>query len=197
MLLLFVRFHLAGQTIEIFRRMPLFIALDVDNEALVQAGLWKQCAVALAGPLTNFGLALLTGWVLLGLEGAGLALDFVAASFRGIATFLLMPFGLGNPVRFFQGPLQETLALARASGIQGVAAWWILLNAFLGVANLIPLPALDGGLVLVSILMSFRRRRDAAMAMLSRWREWAVRVVVWLPWMVIGMAGVHIINLLT
>jgi len=192
---LLIRFELAGQPIEIYRKIPIFMALDVDDDALIQANFWKRTIFALAGPATNFLLVFLTGWILLGAtHGTGMALDFISGTFRAIAVFFLSPFGVGSSAEFFNGFLQETIVVAGASGLGSAAVWWMLLNALIGAANLIPLPALDGGLVLVSLLMRWGKDEEAEAAAFERWYQWAPRVASWLPWVFLGMTLFHVVS---
>ena len=192
---LLVRFELAGQTIEIYRKIPIFMALDVDDDALIQAGFWKRTIFALAGPAINFLLVFLTGCILLGVtHGTAIALDFISGTFRAIVVFFLSPIGVGNSAEFFNGFFQETIAAAGASGLGSAAVWWMLLNALIGAANLIPLPALDGGLVLVSLMMRWGKDEEAAAATFERWYQWAPRVAAWLPWVFLGMTLFHIVS---
>ncbi|MDR0298640.1 MAG: RIP metalloprotease RseP [Streptococcaceae bacterium] len=60
---------------------------------------------------------------------------------------------LGGPVAIFQ----ETGQAAR-TGIAGIISFLALLSINLGIVNLIPIPALDGGKILLNLLEAIRRK---------------------------------------
>jgi membrane-associated protease RseP (regulator of RpoE activity) len=187
---LLARIHIGRQPVEIYRRVPVMMALDVDDAALIQAGFWRRCLFGAAGPATNFLLVLLAAVGSVGLaRGAALAGDFISANLRAFGVFFLAPFGVGSSADFFTG------FLPTASGAGTLAVWWMELNALIGVANIFPLPALDGGVIMVSLLMTVARDRERAKRVFDRWYAWAPRVAAWLPWVFILLTVYHVVRL--
>jgi membrane-associated protease RseP (regulator of RpoE activity) len=193
---LLLRLRLGDQIIEVFRRLPVFTSLDVGEDAWPEDGFWQRCALALGGPLTNLGLVLLTGWIVAGLDGTVLGLRFLASSFRAIALLPSLPFGGGSPGGSFGGPIQEVLGLAQAQGFGWVGSCWMLLNALMGTANLIPFPTLDGGLLVLAVLMRFGRRGEAVTSRLGLWYE-RTRQAAWLPLIVVTFLFLPVVASLT
>ena len=60
---------------------------------------------------------------------------------------------LGGPVAIFQATGQATQA-----GIVGVISFMAMLSINLGIVNLIPIPALDGGKIILNLLEAIRRK---------------------------------------
>ncbi|NLE75836.1 MAG: site-2 protease family protein, partial [Chloroflexi bacterium] len=188
--------HPGGQRVEVYRRLPILMALDVDDQALISAGFLRRTAFGLAGPLANCVLAFAVGVGFLGLgRGSALAGEFVAHSGRAMATFFLGPLGFGSAAEFFNSPLLGTLQAAQNAGLPSAAAWWMALNALVGVANLLPLPALDGGLVAVSLWMRLAGEGEPAAAVFRRWYAAAPKVAAWLPWLFVALTVVHVVRL--
>lgn len=192
---LLAEFSIRGQRVEIYRRIPVLMALDIDDPVLIEAGFLRRSVFALAGPAANILLVLVTGWAYLGLsQGTAVTLDLLSGTYRGLATFFLAPVGVGSSADFFNGPLQQTLAASSATALGGTAALWMLLNTLIAAANLIPLPALDGGLVMVSALMAFARGKDKAVAVFDRWYKIAPKVASLMPWAFLIMTVYHVVS---
>jgi membrane-associated protease RseP (regulator of RpoE activity) len=191
---LWVRFRIGRYRVEIYRRLPMFMALDVDDDALVRAGFLRRCVFALAGPLTNVVAALVVGVLALGVsQGFQTSLAFISSSVRGMVVFFLAPLGVGSSAEFFSGPFQNVLAAVGTTGVYRFVGWWMMLNVLVGMANLIPLPALDGGLVAVSMLMAPAKTLEQRERIFNRWYQVGPRVVRWLPWVFLALMVYHII----
>ena len=78
-------------------------------------------------------------------------------------------------------------------GLPAMAGWWMLLNVLVGVANLFPLPALDGGLILLSLLMALAGARERAASVFRNWYRLAPHVASALPWAFLVMTVFHIV----
>jgi membrane-associated protease RseP (regulator of RpoE activity) len=190
-------FHVevGGRRVDIYRRIPILMALDIDDAALMAAGFWRRCIFGLAGPLVNFLGALLVAWIFLGWrDGTGTTWHLIVDTARAIGVFFLAPLGVGSSAEFFSGPLQARLATAAQLGLPAVAGWWMLLNVLVGVANLFPLPALDGGVVLLSLLMAVAGARERAASVFRNWYRLAPHVASALPWAFLVMTVFHVVS---
>ena len=60
---------------------------------------------------------------------------------------------LGGPVAIF-----ATTSTAASEGIRGVLSFLAFLSLNLGIVNLLPIPALDGGKILLNVIEGIRRK---------------------------------------
>jgi membrane-associated protease RseP (regulator of RpoE activity) len=154
-----------GETSYELRVLPLggFVQMEGDSpESNVERGFfslpwWKRSLIALAGPIANlllgFGLLLgvlvfAKGWPLV----AGLVRAYKISSFVVIVTLKWL-FGISSPlvpaphVSDMAGPIMVTKILADSLS-EGISMFLFMLSMIslnIGLFNLFPIPALDGG----------------------------------------------------
>lgn len=146
--------------------IPLGAATNMEEGVLEEAPLWKQVVIYLAGPLANllsvFVLAVFFFGLNSGLQVASLVISTEAATMLATGTEFV-------PVQDVSGPVGIIAFCARLIAIdpvQGLQFGFLLLSGALGLSNLLPIPALDGGEVVMNFLVRYAR--------LSR--AWAKRI---------------------
>jgi membrane-associated protease RseP (regulator of RpoE activity) len=125
---------------------------------------WRQAAVCLAGP----GIQFLAAWVVMALRGHPLRAlqllgQIIGNSFQGLAavpvaawhiiTWTPRTDGLSGPVGVIQQGAQHVDGLPAGPLVltaAGALAYFVVLNVAIGAVNLIPVPPLDGGGVLLA-----------------------------------------------
>ncbi len=147
-------FHLRNLPVHI---TPLLFGagVDVKEEVWWEASFWKRILVSLYGPAFNFITVLLLcilfptlGGVQLGaaMMWAGVSAPWRMVSMYGDEALALSD--VSGPV----GVVEQGTRCIAADPLRGAFFWFLLLSVSLGGVNLVPLPALDGGQVLVSVL---------------------------------------------
>lgn len=127
--------------------------VNVDEDQLWEAPLPVRTAVFLAGPLANFISLFAVSILLNGLEG-GLAYGWKVVTFSLTTPFLIL-FGYFSPSEIM-GPVGivsvSTQILSQGLGFRATALLFAVISGALGAFNLLPIPVLDGGRVVMGIL---------------------------------------------
>lgn len=127
--------------------------VDVDEGQLWEAHLFKRIAVFLGGPLANFISLFAVSFFLNGLEG-GLAYGWKVITFSAVSPILVL-FGYFSPSEVM-GPVGivsiSTQILSLGLGFRMAAVLFAVISGALGTFNLLPIPALDGGRVMMAVL---------------------------------------------
>jgi regulator of sigma E protease len=136
-----------------FRISPILIlaGVEIDEKSYQKASLRKKVLIALAGPEANFIAGIISAACILGFaKGWFFSSEIVQAGVKSITMLftgkvpisaLTSPVGV---VVISHGFLQQDL-------LQGAAVMWLLLSFIIPIMNLLPIPALDGGQVLMAI----------------------------------------------
>ncbi len=126
-----------------------------DKEFKV-APFWKQTAVFMAGPLSNLLLALIACVVWL---GPTRGLDIFGQIFAATVEALWLLFTGKVPFSDLLSVVGMVAMAARrmeeVGWLRTIKLWWVLVNIGLALTNILPIPALDGGRVLVAAAMSW------------------------------------------
>ncbi len=141
-------------------KYPLYISLallgamvDVDEDQLWEAHLLKRIAIFLGGPLANFISLFAVSFLLNGLE-EGLAYGWKVITFSAVSPILVL-LGYFSPSEVM-GPVGivsvSTQILSLGLGLRMAAYLFAVISGALGTFNLLPIPALDGGRVMMAIL---------------------------------------------
>lgn len=123
----------------------------VDFDGLESAPWWKMSLIALAGPVSNFLLAFLAICFVAGPFFAwSVTVQFSQVVITGLGLVLSGSF----PVSQLSGPVGfvNAMGLVASGYTHGWLMVWCLINTALFVTNIIPIPALDGGQIMTSIL---------------------------------------------
>lgn len=123
------------------------------------ASFWKKLAIVLAGPIVNIVFGFLVYFILVavkyGIALAGSAtLNFMGAL---IESFKIMFTG-GASMDDLAGPVGIATIVSQTSGIADFIYLMAVISLSLGVTNLIPIPPLDGGKLLIYIIEAIKRK---------------------------------------
>ena len=124
------------------------------------ASIWGRLITNFAGPMNNFILGVLVFIILAfvqdkifgGFQMAWEGATAILATLKGLITNFSLN-KLGGPVAMFQMSAQ-----ASESGLISILDLMGMLSINLGIFNLIPIPALDGGKIVMNIIEAIRRK---------------------------------------
>lgn len=133
--------------------VPFGAAVEVDEDQLWEASLLKRLLVFMGGPLANFISLFAVAILLNGVEG-GWVYGWRVILFSAVSPFLIL---LGYfPANQVMGPVGivsvSTQILSQGLGFRAALHLFAVISGALGAFNLFPIPALDGGRVLMAIL---------------------------------------------
>lgn len=141
----------------------------INNEDYAKARLRDKVLVVLYGPLANIICGVGTAMLFLGItKGWSVSYEFVRASIEAVlhvsnGTVPLEQ--LSSPV----GVVHTVTNVIQMDYAQGTLLSWLLLNFSVGVVNLVPLPALDGGQVFMAVLTSFGKIGEKIAFFTTKW----------------------------
>lgn len=158
------------------RLIPLggFVNMEGEDEASEKEGSFskasipKRIAIVLAGPMVNILFGLIVYFILaiifaLNSSGDfGLSMqfafkstgEFLAGTFSGLAQLFTGQLGINEMV----GPVGISEMVAQTSGMFDFFNMMAIISLSLGVTNLLPIPALDGGKIFLLIIEAIRRK---------------------------------------
>lgn len=136
--------------------VPIGATVNVNEDELWEASLPKRLLVFLGGPLANLISLFAVSVLLNGVEG-GLAYGWRVISFSAVGPFLIL-FGYFSASEII-GPVGivsvSTQILSLGLGFRAALYLFAVISGALGTFNLFPIPALDGGRVVMSFLAEF------------------------------------------
>jgi len=150
------------------RLIPLggFVSMEGEEEhsdeegSFSKASIPKRIAIVLAGGLVNIIFGALVYWIL-----ASIVLGNICLGFESLINFLLsmveslkMLFTGKVLADQLMGPIGISTVIAGTTGMQDFVYLLSLISVSLGVTNLLPVPPLDGGKVLILIIEGIRRK---------------------------------------
>lgn len=156
------------ETLYSLRWIPLggFVSMEGETEnseaqgSFSKASIPKRMAIVVAGATVNivFGIALifLLLWIVRG--NAGEALTATGGYLAEVARSIKTMFTGGVSVEQFTGPVGISNIIAQTSGWIDFTYILAVISLSLGVTNLLPIPALDGGKLLILIIEAIRRK---------------------------------------
>ena len=136
------------------------------NRSFMHSSKGRKMLVLLAGPAMNFVLAVLTMMAVYLLEGHGAA-SAIKGAFASVAQFTTaiyqsfrMIFAGQAGLNDFAGPvgLVGMVGSFYRYGLRAMLSFTAFISVNLGVLNLLPLPALDGGQILIAAIEAIIRR---------------------------------------
>ena len=130
-----------------------------EEGSFSKAGFWKKLAIVLAGPIVNIVFGLLLYFVLItimyGIDVAGPAtFRFVGALFDSIKVMISGGLAMDD----LAGPVGIATIVAQTSGIADFIYLICVISLSLGITNLLPIPPLDGGKLLIYIIEAIKRK---------------------------------------
>ena len=158
------------------RLIPLggFVSMEGEEEASEEEGSFskasipKRLAIVFAGPLVNIVFAIIVYFIVHFIYGIttlgdfGVSIKFAADSlgsflvdtYNGLVNLFTGKVGLDQMV----GPVGIGGIVASTTGVLSFFSLMAIISLSLGVTNLLPIPALDGGRILLLIIEAIRRK---------------------------------------
>lgn len=132
-----------------------------DERAFSNAPVWKRLLIVLAGPVINIFFGLLLFWILASIYNKNIYHGFIVTKryvfilFQSIAG--LFTGGVQNAD--LVGPVGISSMIVKTSGLFDFFYLLSVISVSLGVTNLLPIPGLDGGKILLFIIEIIRRKK--------------------------------------
>ena len=144
-----------------------------DDRAFSKASVWKRMAIVFAGQVVNIVFGLLVYYILVASIGIQFAnpiddtisnriiysgkatWEFIVSIFDSVNTL----FTGGTSVDQMVGIVGISEIVVKTSGIANYINLMALISISLGITNLLPIPALDGGKILILIIEVIRRKQ--------------------------------------
>ena len=139
-----------------------------DERSFSKASIPKRLAIVFAGPIINILFAIIVYFVLavifhmtqVGNFGEALNFagnvtgNFLGSTFDGIKQLFTGQIGLDQ----MMGPVGISEVVSQTSGLFEFINMMAVISLSLGITNLLPIPALDGGKILLLIIEAIRRK---------------------------------------
>ncbi len=131
---------------------------DIEG-SFSKASFWKKLSVVLAGPLVNIIFGLLIYFILVtityNINVAGSAtLRFMGALFDSVKILVTG----GASMNDLAGPVGIATIVSQTSGIADFVYLLSVISLSLGLTNLLPIPPLDGGKLVIYIAEAIKRK---------------------------------------
>ena len=132
-----------------------------DERAFNNASVWKRLAIVLAGPIINIVFGLILFWILASIynknlyHGLIVTKNYIVLLFKGIASL----FTGGAKDAGLVGPVGISSMIVQTSKLFDFFYLLAVISISLGVTNLLPIPGLDGGKILLLIIEIFRKKK--------------------------------------
>lgn len=158
------------------RLIPLggFVSMEGEEEAsenegsFSKASIPKRLAIVFAGPIVNIVFAIVVYFILAciyNLQSTGnlgealqfslnITGNFLGSTFEGLFQLVTGHVGLDQ----MMGPVGISEVVASTSGLFEFFNMMAIISLSLGVTNLLPIPALDGGKIVLLLLEAIRRK---------------------------------------
>lgn len=158
------------------RLIPLggFVSMEGEDEAsddersFTKASIPKRLAIVFAGPIVNIVFAIITYLILACIynfqttgdfgQAIGFAFNitgnFLGSTFEGLVQLFTGHVGLDQ----MMGPVGISEVVASTSGLFEFINMMAIISLSLGITNLLPIPALDGGKIVLLIIEAIRRK---------------------------------------
>ena len=150
------------------RLIPLggFVSMEGEDEesenehSFSKASISKRIAIVAAGALVNILFGLITYFILVIVvyHDVGLAFRATGGFIGSIAQSLKMLFTGNVGIKDLTGPVGISQAVSQTTTLANYISLISLISVSLGVTNLLPIPALDGGKILLLIIEAIRKK---------------------------------------
>jgi membrane-associated protease RseP (regulator of RpoE activity) len=128
-------------------------AVDIEEKELQALPFWKQTVILLAGVFMNTASVFIAAVLLFGpAKGLQVGLVILTLTFASLAALglgILPAQGVSGPV----GIVAFSSGVISGNPIQGTLTLFMVISAALAVTNILPIPGLDGGQVLIRFLV--------------------------------------------
>ncbi len=156
------------ETLYSIRLIPLggFVSMESEDEdsedekSFNKASIPKRIAIVAAGAIVNIVFGLVTYFMLIAIIYKNIALAFQAtgAFSLSLVQSLQMLFTGSVGVNDLTGPVGISEIVTQTVGIANYVYIIALVSVSLGITNLLPIPALDGGKIVVLLIEAIRRK---------------------------------------
>jgi len=132
-----------------------------DERAFNKASVWKRLAIVFAGPIINIFFGLVLFWILASVYnknayyGLIVTKNYIVLLFQAIAGL----FTGGLKDAGMVGPVGISTMIVQTSGLFDFLYLMAVISISLGVTNLLPIPGLDGGKILLLIIEIIRGKK--------------------------------------
>lgn len=150
------------------RLIPLggFVSMEGEDEesdherAFSNTSIPKRIAIVAAGAIVNILFGLITYFILVAVVYKNIPLAFQATGgfIASIGESLKMLFTGNIGIKDLSGPVGISQVVAESTTIVNYISIISLISVSLGVTNLLPIPALDGGKILILIIEWIRKK---------------------------------------
>lgn len=150
------------------RLLPLggFVSMEGEEEysekegSFSKASVWKRIAIVAAGAVVNIIFAILVFFIIASILQKNMYYGILSTGkFLGsIVESLKMLFTGNVGINDMMGPVGLSTVVSSASGIIDFLYILSVISLSLGVTNLLPIPALDGGKILILLIEAIRRK---------------------------------------
>lgn len=131
-----------------------------DERAFNNASVWKRLAIVLAGPIINIFFGLILFWILASIYNKNAYYGLLATKRYVVMLFQAIA-GLftGASKAEMMGPVGISSVIANTTGLFDFLYQMAIISVSLGVTNLLPIPGLDGGKILLLFVEIVRRKK--------------------------------------
>ena len=150
------------------RLIPLggFVSMEGEDEesesanSFSKASIPKRIAIVAAGAIVNIVFGLLIYFVLIAIlyGSVSIALEATGGFFASLIESVKMIFTGNVGINDLTGPVGISKVVTQAVGLANYIYLLSVVSVSLGVTNLLPIPALDGGKILLLIIEAIRRK---------------------------------------
>lgn len=149
------------------RLIPLggFVNLEGEEEysdaegSFSNSSLWKKIAIVSAGAIVNIIFGILIYFILVAVHfGFEMAFSSTGNFIVALGDSIKMLFTGGTTVDDLAGPVGITAIVAQTSSITDFVYLLSVISLSLGITNLLPIPPLDGGKLLIYIIEAIKRK---------------------------------------
>ena len=150
------------------RLIPLggFVSMEGEEEASEQEGAFnkasipKRIAIVTAGAVVNILFGLIVYFILIVIMYGSLqiAIDATAEFSVALVDSIRMLFTGGVGVNDLTGPVGISELVSRTTGVIEYVYLLAVISVSLGITNLLPIPALDGGKIVLLIIEAIRKK---------------------------------------
>ncbi len=136
------------------------VELSEEKGAFNKASIPKRIAIVAAGGLVNivFGVIVYFGLITFLYKNIGTAFEATLAFGKAIIESIKMIFTGGVGINDLTGPVGISGLISGTTGIVEYLNMLAMISVSLGVTNLLPFPALDGGKIVILIIEAIRKK---------------------------------------
>ncbi|MCI8310044.1 MAG: hypothetical protein HFJ45_07780 [Clostridia bacterium] len=131
-----------------------------DDRAFNKAPVWKRLLIVLAGAVVNIVFGLIVFWILASIYNKNLHDGLVVTKRYIMSIFesFSMLFKSSQDKIAVMGPVGISEMIVKTNGLFDFVYLLSVISVSLGITNLLPIPALDGGKILILLIELIRRK---------------------------------------